>query len=104
MIGTYQKTEEAHPYSDASLGKPLRIEMLIILHTKQSLINVGDGHGAHIHDYDLDTSGRVDIFFKGMQYAGTWSSTDAHGPLTFTLDGGQVVTLPPGLVWIDVTA
>jgi hypothetical protein len=103
VMGTYQKTEETHPYSDASLGKPLRIEMLIILHTKQQLLNVGDGHGAHIHDYDLDSSGRVDIFYKGMQYAGFWTSTDAHGPLTFTLDGGQVLTLPPGLVWIDVT-
>jgi hypothetical protein len=102
-LGTYQKTEEGHLYSDASLGKPLRIEMLIILHTKQSLMDVGDGHGSHIHDYDLDSSGRVDIFYKGMQYAGFWSSTDRNLPLTFTLDSGQVMTLPPGLVWIDVT-
>ena len=103
-LGTYQKTEEGHAYIDASLGQPLRIEMLITLHTRESLLNVGDGHGAHIHDYDLDSSGRIDVFYKGMQYGGTWSSTDSHGPLTFTLDGGQVLTLPPGLVWIDVTA
>jgi hypothetical protein len=102
--GTYQKSEEGHPYKDASLGQPLRIEMLITLHTTETLLNVGDGHGAHIHDYDLDTSGRIDVFYKGMQYAGSWSSTDSHGPLTFTLDGGQALTLPPGLVWIDVTA
>jgi hypothetical protein len=38
-----------------------------------------------------------------MRYGGTWTSTDNNGPLTFTLDGGQVLTLPPGLVWIDVT-
>ncbi|MHB8588755.1 MAG: DUF3048 domain-containing protein [Candidatus Dormibacteraceae bacterium] len=104
VTGTYRKSEEGHPYSDASLGQPLRIEMLITLHTKEYLLNVGDGHGAHIHDYDLDTSGRIDVFYKGMRYAGSWSSTDSHGPLTFTLDGGQVLTLPPGLVWIDVTA
>jgi hypothetical protein len=102
--GTYQKTEEGHAYRDASLGQPLRIEMLITLHTRESLLNVGDGHGSHIHDYDLDGGGRIDVFYKGMQYGGTWSSTDSHGPLTFTLDGGQVLTLPPGLVWIDVTA
>jgi len=104
VIGTYQKTEEGHPYRDASLGQPLKIEMLITLHTRESLLNVGDGHGAHIHDYDLDTSGRIDVYYKGMQYGGTWNSTDSHGPLTFTLDGGQVLTLPPGLVWVDVTA
>jgi hypothetical protein len=66
-------------------------------------MDVGDGHGAHIHDFDLDTSGRIDVFYKGQQYAGTWTSTDSHGPLTFTLDNGQALTLPPGLVWIDVT-
>ncbi|MHB8689171.1 MAG: DUF3048 domain-containing protein [Candidatus Dormibacteraceae bacterium] len=101
--GTYRKSEEGHPYSDASLGQPLRIEMLITLHTKETLLDVGDGHGAHIHDYDLDSGGRIAVYYKGMGYAGTWSSTDSHGPLTFTLDGGQVLTLPPGLVWVDVT-
>jgi len=103
-MGTYQKTEEGHAYKDASLGQPLRIEMLITLHTKETLLNIGDGHGAYIHDFDLDSSGRIDVYYKGMQYGGTWSSTDSHGPLTFTLDSGQVLSLPPGLVWIDVTA
>jgi hypothetical protein len=104
VLGTYQKTEAGHAYKDASLGKPLRIEMLIILHTRETLLNVGDGHGAHIHDFDLDSSGAIQVFYKGLGYTGFWSSTDSHGPLTFTLSSGQVLTLPPGLVWIDVTA
>lgn len=102
--GTYTKSEEGHPYQDASLHQPLRIEMLVVLHTHEQLLDVGDGHGAHIHDFDLDTSGRVEIYYKGLGYTGTWASTDSHGPLTFALDGGQAVTLPPGLVWIDVVS
>ena len=98
--GTYTKTEAGHAYSDASLHQPLRIEMLIVVHTREYYMVI-DGHG--LHDYDLDTSGRIDVYYKGQQYAGGWSSTDSHGPLTFTLDNGQAVTLPPGLVWIDVT-
>ena len=101
--GTYTKSEEGHPYSDASLHQPLRIEMVIVLHTREWLLDVGDGHGAHIHDYELDSSGRIDVHYKGQQYSGTWSSPDRNGPLVFTLDNGQAVTLPPGLVWIDVT-
>ncbi|HET7339702.1 MAG TPA: DUF3048 domain-containing protein [Candidatus Dormibacteraeota bacterium] len=101
--GTYNKTEEGHPYQDLSLHQPLRIEMLINLHTQEQLLDVGDGHGAHIHDYQLDTNGRIDVYYKGLHYTGNWASTDSHGPLTFTLDGGQALTLPPGLVWIDVT-
>ena len=97
--GTYTKTEATHPYSDASLHQPLRIEMLIVLHTREQYMVI-DGHG--LHDYDLDTSGRFEVDYKGQQYSGTWSSVDSHGPLAFTLDNGQAVTLPPGLVWIDI--
>jgi hypothetical protein len=102
VMGTYQKSELGHPYADAGTGIPTRIEMLIVLHTQEWLLNVGDGHGAHIHDFELDTSGPVGIYYKGQGYSGTWTSTDRNGPLTFTLAGGQAVTMPPGLVWIDV--
>ena len=103
-MGTYQKTEASHVYVDATSGQPLRIEMVVVLHTQESLLDIGDGHGAYIHDFNLDSSGRVDIFYKGLQYAGFWNSTDSHGPLTFTLADGSPLSLPPGLVWIDVTA
>lgn len=100
--GTYHKSEQDHPYQDASLHQPLRIEMLIVLHTREQLLDVGDGHGAHIHDFDLDTNGKVEIYYKGQGYSGTWASNDSHGPLVFTLDNGQPVSLPPGLVFVDV--
>ena len=99
--GTYTKTEATHAYADASQHQPLRIEMLIVLHTREAYMVI-DGHG--VHDYDLDTNGRFEVDYKGQQYSGSWSSTDSHGPLTFTLDSGQAVTLPPGLVWIDVVS
>jgi len=101
--GTYQKTEAGHHYNDLSLNAPLRIEMLIVLHTREQLLNVGDGHGAHIHDFDLDTSGAINVYYKGLGYTGTWRSVDGHQPLVFTLSNGQTLPMPPGLVWIDVT-
>ncbi|HEY8840082.1 MAG TPA: DUF3048 domain-containing protein [Candidatus Dormibacteraeota bacterium] len=103
-FGTYQKTEEGHRYRDANSHQPLRIEMLILLHTQVQLLDVGDGHGSHIHDYNLDSSGKIDVFYKGHRYSGTWSSAGAHKPLTFKLAGGQALSLPPGLVWIDVVS
>jgi hypothetical protein len=103
LMGTYQKSEEGHAYQDASLNKPLRIEMVIQLHTAESLVNVGDGHGAHIHDFNLDSGGAAQIYYKGLGYQATWNAPDHNGPLTFTVNG-KVVSLPPGLVWIDVVA
>jgi len=97
--GTYTKKEEGHAYSDASQRQPLRMEMVITLHTREQTLLI-DNH--YLHDYDMDTSGRIDVYYKGQQYAGTWTSNDSHGPLVFQLDNGQAVTLPPGLVWIDV--
>jgi hypothetical protein len=100
--GTYSKTEQGDLYKDASLKQSLRIEMLLVLHTRESLLDVGDGHGSHIHDYDLDSSGSVEIYYKGLKYAGTWKSARANAPLVFSLKNGQAITLPPGLVWVDV--
>lgn len=100
--GTYQKTEEGHLYRDANSRQLLRIEMLIVLHTQVQLLDVGDGHGAHIHDYNLDSSGKIDVYYKGHRFSGTWSSAGTHKPLTFKLYSGETLSLPPGLVWIDV--
>jgi hypothetical protein len=103
-FGTYQKTEEGHLYRDATSHQLVRIEMLILLHTQVQLLNVGDGHGAYIHDYNLDSSGKIDVYYKGHRFAGTWTSTGAHKPLTFKLTNGTVLSMPPGLVWVDVVS
>lgn len=103
-FGTYQKTEEGHLYRDATSHQLVRIEMLILLHTQVQLLDAGDGHGSHIHDYNLDSSGKIDVFYKGHRFSGTWGSAGAHKPLVFKLAGGQALSLPPGLVWIDVVA
>ena len=102
--GTYQKTEEGHLYRDASTHQLVRIEMLILLHTQVQLLNIGDGHGSYIHDYNLDSTGKVDVYYKGRRFTGTWSALSASSPVTFTLTGGQALTLPPGLVWIDLVS
>ena len=101
--GTYSKTEQGHLYKDASLKQPLRIEMLVLIHTREWLLDVGDGHGAHVHDFELDTSGAINIYYKGLGYKGTWKSTNSQGPLSFYV-GGKPMSLPPGLVWIDVVS
>src|SRR2546429_983260 len=68
--GTYTKTEEGHAYVDASLKQPLRIEMVMVIHTREQLLDVGDGHGAHIHDFDIDSGGGPAPPCKGKQNTG----------------------------------
>ncbi|HEY6876019.1 MAG TPA: DUF3048 domain-containing protein [Candidatus Dormibacteraeota bacterium] len=104
IIGTYQKTENGHRYSDPKLRAPLRIEMLIVMHTQETTLDITDGHGSYLHDYNLDTTGSADFYYKGFRYTGSWSGADSHSPITFTTADGQALTLPPGLVWVDVTS
>ena len=103
IMGTYQKAENGHAYRDAKSRQPLRIEMLIVMHTQVIQLNVSDGHGSFIHDFNLDTTGAADIYYKGQRFAGAWSGTDGHSPIAFTTADGQALSLPPGLVWVDVT-
>jgi hypothetical protein len=101
--GTYGKTELGHRLKDATLNKPLQIEMVVVIHTAEWLMDVGDGHGAHIHDFEMDTGGRAEFYYKGLRYLGAWKSINRKLPLQFSV-GGKAITLPPGLVWVDVTA
>ena len=103
-MGTYQKTEDGHAYTDPRTHAPLRIEMLVVMHTQETTLNISDGHGSFIHDFNLDTTGTADVYYKGSHYTVTWSGSDPHKPITFATADSQPLTLPPGLVWVDVTA
>jgi hypothetical protein len=100
---TYDKSEEGHKFGDASVGQPLRISMLIVLRTHVTTTGIiEDVNGAHGLDYDIDGSGSADIYYQGQKYGAKWSSPDRSSPLVFTTDAGQPITLPSGLVWVDV--
>ncbi|HLQ62794.1 MAG TPA: DUF3048 C-terminal domain-containing protein, partial [Candidatus Acidoferrales bacterium] len=53
-------------------------------------------------DFDLDSGGGIDVFYRGRHYTGRWSAADRNSPIVFTLDSGQPLTLPNGLTWVEV--
>jgi len=100
---TYIKSEQGHQFGDASIGQPLRISMLIVMHMPVSVTGIiEDVNGAHGLDYNTEAGGRADIYYQGQKFSGSWAAPDRSSPFTFTLDGGQPVALPAGLVWVDV--
>ncbi len=100
---TYTKSEDGHTFADASIGQPLRIAMLIVMHTRVTVTGiVEDSNGAHGLDYDLDSGGVAEVYYNGQKATGHWSSPASNSPLVFTLDNGTQVPMPPGLVWVDV--
>lgn len=102
--GTYLKTEDGQQMVDASLaGQPLHMFMVMVLHTHEFLVpDIESGCCTHGRDFDLDSGGAADFYYRGAHYAGTWSSPNVNSQLQFKLADGTPLTFPAGLVWIDV--
>lgn len=101
--GTYSKTESGHLMSDAGVGDALHIAMVVVIHTTETTTSyVEDVAGAHGLDFDMQSGGRAEFYYGGTEVTGSWGGSDIHNPLTFKSGSGQPITLPPGLVWVDV--
>jgi hypothetical protein len=101
--GTYTKTEDGHLMGDAAVGQPLRIRLVVVMHTTATTTSyVEDVNGVHGLDFNTESGGRADFYFDGFHAAGRWTSPDRVTPFKFELDGGQVVNLPGGLTFLDV--
>jgi hypothetical protein len=102
LTGTYLKTEDGHLMADALLGQPLHIQLLVVMHTIETVSNVVDVEGTHGRNFDTESGGAAEFYYLGKKATGHWSSTTNATPFAFLLDGGGVLTLPKGLVWIDI--
>src|SRR5262245_17542113 len=100
--GTYTKQIGASTLTDAALGQPLRIQLLIVLHTTASQTNyVEDVNGQPGLEFDMESGGRAEFYLFGQQLAGRWLAPARDQPLRFELDGGGIL-VPPALTWVDV--
>jgi hypothetical protein len=103
LTGTYAKVEDGDTMADASLGKPDQIFMVIVLHTREFLVaDIESGCCTHGRDFDLDSGGAIDVFYRGKHVVGGWAAADRSSPLVFKNAAGQELLLPRGLVWVDV--
>jgi len=103
VTGTYGKVEDGETMTDASLGKPDQLFMVLVLHTREFLVNdIESGCCTHGRDFDLDAGGALDIYYRGQVVTGSWSAADRSSPLVFKNASGQEINLPNDLVWVDM--
>jgi hypothetical protein len=101
--GTYFKSEEGRQMTDAALKEPLRIQVVVLMHTTATPTSyVEDVNGVHGLDFDMESGGRADFYLGGRHLAGKWSTAGRQSPITYQLDSGAAVKLPQGLAWVDV--
>jgi len=103
VTGTYGKVEDGETMTDASLGRPDQIFMVMVLHTREFRVaDIESGCCTNGRDFDLDSGGALDIYYRGQVVTGGWSAADRASPLIFKNAAGQEINLPNGLVWVDV--
>jgi len=103
VTGTYGKVEDGQQIMDAGLGQPVRAFMVVLMHTREFLVrDIESGCCTHGRDFDLDSSGTAEFWYRGLRYGGTWSAADRSSPFVFRLSDGSELTLPRGMVWVDV--
>lgn len=101
--GTYGKVEDGQQIMDVGLGQPVRAFMVVVMHTREFLVpDIESGCCTHGRDFDLDFGGTAEFWYRGLHYGGTWSAADRSSPFVFKLSDGSELTLPKGLVWVDV--
>ena len=105
QTGTYGKVEDGQPIVDAGLGQPVKAFMVIVMHAHEFLVpDIESGCCTHGRDFDLDSGGAADVWYRGAHYAATWSAADRASPFTFKLADGNPLLLPKGMVWVDVVS
>lgn len=101
--GTYAKVEDGETMADASLNRPDQIFMVLVVHTSEFLVpDIESGCCTHGRDFNLDSGGGLDVYYRGQHASGTWSTPDPNSPLEFRNAAGAPISLPNGLVWVDV--
>jgi hypothetical protein len=101
---SYNKIEGGRALGDALTSQPLRIQLVIVMHTKETLTSaIESGYRSQTVDYDVDSGGAAEFYYHGRMSTGRWSGSDTHNPFAFQLDDGTPVQLTQGLNWIELT-
>jgi hypothetical protein len=101
--GTYTKVEEGRLMSEAIIGQPVHIQMVVVMHAGVAVTNIiEDLNGARGLDFDMESGGGAEFYFMGKKATGKWAAADRSSGFTFTYDDGRPLTIPRGVVWVDV--
>lgn len=100
----YQYSTDSGPMVDAAEGgKPLAIASLVVLRVPHHGAGyTEDVRGEEGIDFDLQGTGRADVYTRGQHYPATWSLPDPNQPLRLLGTDGKDIALPPGLTWVSL--
>ena len=101
---TYQYSTDTGPMVDAAEGgKPLAITNVVLLRVAHHGAGyTEDVRGEEGIDFDLQGTGRADVYTRGQHFAASWSLPDPNQPLHLLGADGRDLVLPAGLTWVHL--
>lgn len=99
--GTWLRAEGSAP---AMLRSGARIAATNVVTLKVRVVSSGtfDPAGNPVPETVLDGSGDATVSSGGKTVTGTWAKTGADGVLTLATADGAVLTLAPGITWVEL--
>jgi hypothetical protein len=98
--GTYEVISEGSRENDVIFG-PDHPRSVVVMHVRQWVTNLTDPKGGALRDHDLASGGAAELYANGTMIQASWAAgAGKNGPLTFVDAGGNVIGMPPGLMWV----
>jgi hypothetical protein len=98
---TYSYSYEDGQLTDAGAGKPVAVANVVLVRVAHHDMGyVEDVVGSTGIDFDLQGSGKADVYTRGKHLAATWDLS--QGPLRLLDAKGQQLELPAGLTWFHL--
>jgi len=103
--GSYGVTTDGLGQSDVEYG-PVRAQGVVVMHVRQWITDMQeDVTGGHARDFDLSSGGTAEFYAHGTVVRGRWDGwPSANAPLRLVGPNNQLVTMPPGLLWVSLAA
>jgi hypothetical protein len=108
---TYAAAEKTYAYTTdtgvevdkANGNQPLKITNVVLLQVAHHTAGyTEDVRGEQGIDFDLQGTGPVDVYTRGLHFTATWDLSAPDRPLRLTGADGKDFALPPGLTWINL--
>ncbi len=95
----YRRFIGNRPAVDAATDTPITVASVIVQYARWSQTYEGPILSSRL---DLVGSGPMSVFTAGHRIDGRWQRRTPHQPTIFTDQEGQLLSVQPGLVWVNI--
>ncbi len=96
--------EQPHEWrsQDGETTGQIGADTLVVLFAPRYTARPPSGQGSSVPAMDTVGAGRALLFAGGRVVEGTWDRTSIDDVFELTTDGGEPLTVPPGVPWVSI--